>query len=230
MMLTRLMVVCGMILIGGVCGCDDTSQPQAQAPPTVPQPEYAHTIVAMGDSLTAGYNVSESEAYPALLEQKLHATGYHQWRVVNAGISGETSSGALARLDWVLKLKPRIIILETGANDGLRGLDTDLIRENIRQIVKKCKANEVTVILAGMQMFHNLGSEYAQAFGAVYANVAKEEGIARIPFFLKEVAGKSHLNQADGIHPTADGYKIVARTVYPFVKKAVDDIVKARRS
>ncbi len=221
----RFTVLCALALTA----CGDAPQSPAQSTLAAPQPDYVATIVAMGDSLTAGYNVAQADAYPALLEQKLRAAGY-RWRVVNAGISGETSSGALARLDWVLRLRPRILILETGANDGLRGLDTNLIRDNIRQIVRTCKAQGVTVILAGMQMFQNLGSEYAQAFSAVYHQVAREEQIARIPFFLQDVAGNTDLNQADGIHPTAEGYAVVARTVYPFVKDAIAEIEAAASS
>jgi acyl-CoA thioesterase-1 len=179
------------------------------------------TIVAMGDSLTAGYGVAERDAYPAQLERKLQQAGYG-WRVINAGISGETSSGALSRTDWLLRLKPDIVILETGANDGLRGVDTRLTRRNIDRIVSKLQAHGVTVVLAGMQMVKNLGPGYVADFLAIYPTVAKKHHLILIPFFLSKVAGVPSLNQADGIHPVAEGYRIVTDTVFPYVKQAID--------
>ena len=183
-------------------------------------PNYKGTIVAMGNSLTAGLGVSELNAYPALLEKKLIAKGY-PYSVINAGISGETSSGALSRTRWVLTLKPDIVILETGANDGLRGIDPALIQDNIRKIVRILKAENVIVILAGMRMVENLGPEYTIAFAGVYAAIAEEEGLIFIPFFLEGVAGERQFNQDDGIHPTAEGYRIITDSMYPSALKAI---------
>ena len=193
-------------------GCERRSE----AAPAVRQdePHYEGTIVCVGDSLTAGLGVDEKDAYPALLERKLRDAGY-PWRVINAGISGETSSGALSRVEWVLKLRPDIVILETGANDGLRGIDPGLMKRNIDETVRILKKNKVSVVLAGMRMFANLGREYTNAFSAVYPFVAKKHGVILIPFFLEGVAGEPALNQADGIHPTAEGYRIVVENVYP---------------
>jgi len=200
-------------------GCDKKSPPAVVSPQT--QAAVAGTIVAMGDSLTAGYGLNEAEAYPAQLEKKLQGAGYN-WRVVNAGISGETSSGALSRVDWVLRLKPDIVILETGANDGLRGIDPHVTRNNIEQTVRILKENRVTVILAGMRMVTSMGREYTQQFAAIYPAVARQHDLILVPFFLQGVAGNRSLNQDDGIHPVAEGYRIITDMIYPYVLKAIN--------
>jgi acyl-CoA thioesterase I len=196
------------------------------------QPAYEGTIAAVGDSLTAGLGVNEEEAYPALLERKLREKGY-PWRVINAGISGETSSGVLSRLAWVLKLRPDIVILETGANDGLRGIDPKVTKRNIDEAVRILQENKVIVVLAGMRMVSNLGQEYLAAFASIYPAVAAKRGLLLVPFFLKGVAGDPALNQADGIHPTGEGYRIVTETVYPYALKAIEkksrDEMKGRK-
>jgi acyl-CoA thioesterase-1 len=178
------------------------------------------TIVCMGDSLTEGLGGQESSAYPARLEDLLRQAGL-RWRVVNAGISGETSSGALSRTDWVMTLDPDIVILETGANDGLRGIDPGLMEKNIDAIVGKFRDRDVTVVLAGMKMLQNLGPEYTREFEAVYTRVAGRHGLIFIPFFLEGVAADPPLNQEDGIHPNADGYRVVAETVLPYAERAI---------
>jgi acyl-CoA thioesterase-1 len=180
----------------------------------------AGTIVAVGDSLTAGYGVSEENAYPARLEKKLREAGY-TWRVVNAGVSGETSSGALSRMAWILKTKPDIVILETGANDGLRGIDPRVTRKNIDEAVRVLKEKNVTVVLAGMRMTTNLGKSYTDAFYANYRAVAEKHGLILIPFFLEGVAGEPSLAQKDGLHPTAEGYRIITERVFPYVLQAI---------
>jgi acyl-CoA thioesterase-1 len=177
------------------------------------------TIIALGDSLTAGYGVKEKEAYPARLERKLHEAGY-RWRVINAGISGETSRETLARLNRVLELKPTMVILEIGVNDGFQGLDPTMIRRNIEEIVHILKKEGVQVVLAGMRMFDNFKPGYNASFAAIYPEVAKKHDLVLIPFFLEGVAGDPSLNRMDGIHPTAKGYRIVAETVYPYLLKA----------
>ncbi len=177
------------------------------------------TIITLGDSLTAGYGVKEKEAYPARLERKLHEAGY-RWRVINAGISGETSGETLTRLSRVLELKPAMVILEIGVNDGFQGLDPALIRKNIEEIVHILKKQGVQVVLAGMRMFDNFRPGYNASFAAIYPEVAKKHDLVLIPFFLEGVAGDPSLNRQDGIHPTAKGYRIVADTVYPYLLKA----------
>lgn len=179
-------------------------------------------IVAMGTSLTEGLGIAEESAFPALLEDKLRSAGL-ACRVINAGVSGETSSGALARVEWVMRLTPDVVIIETGANDGLRGTDPTLIRKNVAAIVQFFKARKVTVILAGMRMVGNLGENYTRRFAAVFPEVARIEEVPLIPFLLEGVAARPALNQPDGIHPNEDGHRIIAETVLPYVVKAIGD-------
>ncbi|GAW66417.1 SGNH-hydrolase lipoprotein, lysophospholipase L1 subgroup [Geoanaerobacter pelophilus] len=197
--------------------CQKEKEPAVTA---TDKPAYSGTIVAVGDSLTAGQGVPETDAYPAGLEHKLNEAGY-KWRVVNAGISGETSTGALARIDWILKLQPDIVILETGANDGLRGQNPELTHRNIDRIVTTLQSKKVVVVLAGMQMLTNMGSPYRDKFMAVYPRVAKERKLILVPFFLDKVAGEENLNLSDGIHPNPQGYAIVTDTLYPYVVQAI---------
>ncbi len=198
-------------------GCEKQAAPVSTVVQT--QPAFAGTIVAVGDSLTAGYGVNDEDAYPARLERKLQAAGYH-WRVVNAGISGETSSGTLSRVAWILKLKPDIVILETGANDGLRGIDPQVTKNNIDATVTALKQNHVTVILAGMRMVTSMGRDFTEKFAALYPAVARKHELLLMPFFLQGVAGDPALNQEDGIHPVSEGYRIITDKVYPFVLQA----------
>jgi len=202
-----------------VQGCKDESSPPPQAPA---QEKYAGTIAAVGDSLTEGLGVAEEFAYPALLAQKLQDQGY-RYRVVNAGISGETSSGTLARIKWVLTLKPDIVILVIGANDGLRGIDPGLIESNLRRIIQALKAENVIVVLGGMRIVQNLGPTYTSAFAAVYPKIAESEKVIFIPFFLNGVAADPALNQSDGIHPTAEGYRKIVAHIYPYVTRAIEN-------
>ncbi|UTG91770.1 arylesterase [Geobacter sulfurreducens] len=210
-----------VIALTALAGCDRKEAARPAAPAQQEARATAGTIVAVGDSLTAGYGLDEHDAYPAQLERRLQETG-HPWRVVNAGISGETSSGALSRVNWVLTLKPDIVILVTGANDGLRGIDPKVTEKNIDEMVRTLKERNVTVVLGGMKMVANLGRDYTRAFAAVYPAVAKRHDLILVPFFLKGVAGRPELNQADGIHPTAEGYRIVSDTVLPYVIKAIE--------
>lgn len=177
-------------------------------------------IVALGDSLTAGLGVAERDAWPAQLERRLRAAGF-RWQVVNAGISGETSSGARARLEWVLSLKPDIMILETGANDGLRGIPPQVLRANLEAILTTLAEKRVTVVLAGMQALRNLGPTYTTAFARVYPELAQRHKAVLIPFFLEGVAANPELNQDDGLHPTAEGYRVINDLVYPRVLDAI---------
>lgn len=202
-----------MVILEG-CGEEPTSL-QAQ-----PEKKIEGTIVAVGDSLTEGLGVAEESAYPALLERKLREKGY-SFKVVNAGISGETSSGTLSRINWVLTLKPDIVILVTGANDGLRGIDPQLVKANLNQIIRTLKEANVIVVLGGMQMVQNLGKDYTRAFADVYPQVAGGKDVVLIPFFLAGVATDPELNQPDGIHPTAAGYRKVVETAYPYVIEAI---------
>jgi len=206
-----------LLLVLIATGCGDDSAPVSD----LKSPEYEGIIVAVGDSLTEGLGVAEESAYPAILEKKLQSDGYH-YRVINAGVSGETSSGTLARIKWILTLKPDIVILVIGANDGFRGIDPQLIKSNILNIVRALKDKKVTVLLGGMQMGQNLGEEYISAFEKNYQLVAREESIGLVPFFLTGVAANPNLNQTDGIHPTAEGYRVVVEHIYPYVLEAIE--------
>ena len=217
--LCRLLFCLLFILV--LTGCDRPDKPSATTPqPAQPTKSYEGTIIALGDSLTAGLGVVEGKAYPAVLQEKLQQSDYN-WQVINAGISGETSSGALTRIDWIIAQQPDIVILETGANDGMRGIPTWLIKDNINQAVQRLKEADVEVVLAGMQMLQNLGPDYTKQFRAVYPAVAEEQKIILIPFFLEQVAGTPSLNLPDFIHPTPAGHRIVAQTVYPYVVEAI---------
>jgi acyl-CoA thioesterase-1 len=201
-------------------GCEQQQERVLIAEQGAETPVSEGVIIAVGDSLTAGLGVAEQEAYPALLERKLKKNGYN-FQVINAGISGETSSGALSRIGWIIAQQPDIVILETGANDGLRGIPTQVIYENISRTVQLLKEGGVTVVLAGMQMLQNLGPVYTREFSDLYPQVAREQDIILIPFFLQEVAGNPALNQTDAIHPTVAGHRIIAETVYPYVLQVV---------
>lgn len=191
-----------------------------QVEPEVMKTSYEGTIVAAGDSLTGGFGVTEDQAWPPRLEKRLLNNGY-RYKVVNAGIIGETSSGLLSRIKWILTLNPDIVVLETGANDGLRGINPEFTRKNVEEAVRILKANKVTVVLAGMQIVQNLGKEYTDAFKSIYPAVAEKEGIILIPFFLEGLAGNPQLNQPDGVHPTAEGYTIVLENIYPYVIEGI---------
>ena len=190
--------------------------PRSEAAPALDE----GLIVAVGDSLTAGLGVDERDAWPAQLERRLRAEGY-RWRVVNAGISGETSSGARARIEWVLGLKPDIVVLETGANDGLRGVPPLVLRQNLGAILSTLRERRVTVVLAGMRMLRNLGESYTAAFARVYPDLADEHDAILVPFFLEGVAANPALNQDDGIHPNPDGYRVITGVVYPQILAAI---------
>ena len=174
-------------------------------------------IVAFGDSLTAGLGVAAEEAYPARLQRRLDEQGL-RYRVINAGVSGDTTAGGLRRVDWVLKSRPALVILELGGNDGLRGLNLDETKANLGRIIKRCQEASVTVILAGMKLPPNYGIEYTKGFEAIYPALAKQYRLTLIPFFLDGVAGSASLNQADGIHPTSEGYRIITDKVLETVK------------
>lgn len=174
-------------------------------------------IVAFGNSLTAGLGVSPNESYPARLQQRLDKAGY-SYRVINAGVSGDTTAGALRRLNWVLKNQPKIAIIELGANDGLRGQPVKNIYENLRQIIQGLQNAGVTVLLAGMKIPPNYGTNYTSQFSEMYTKLADEFHVAFMPFFLEGVAAHRALNQADGIHPTGEGYRIIIDHLLPILE------------
>jgi acyl-CoA thioesterase I len=174
-------------------------------------------IVALGDSLTAGFGVLPDEAYPALLADRLRREGY-AYRVVNAGVSGDTTAAALRRLDWVLRTQPSIVIVALGANDGLRHQSVTAMRDNLIAIIRRLRSAGATVLLAGMRVPPNYGPDYSRAFAAVFPEVARTTGVPLMPFLLDGVAGDPNLNQPDGIHPTAEGQRVVADKLWFHLK------------
>jgi acyl-CoA thioesterase I len=195
------------------------------APVTPPVVSAKPRIVCLGDSLTAGYGVSSDEAYPAQLASRLRAAGL-DYEVVNAGVSGDTSAGGLRRLEWSMAGDVRVLVVALGANDGLRGLPPKDLRANLASIIETAQSRQVRVILAGMEAPPNFGTTYTRDFRAVYRELAETYDVTLIPFFLDGVAGVPTLNQADGIHPTADGQRIVASTIW----RAVAPLVGAQAS
>lgn len=208
-----------------------TPPPQAAAPAPVakapavsndPNDSGRPKIVVLGDSLTAGLGLLEVQAYPALLQEKLNTDGY-EWDVVNAGISGDTTAAGLQRVDWALSQGDvRILILELGANDALRGLPVSEMKKNLAAIIEQAQDKRITVLLAGMEAPPNFGPEYTVSFRQVYRDLAKQYKVTLLPFLLDTVAGDPSLNQADGIHPNAAGSHIVADTVWNVLRPMVD--------
>jgi acyl-CoA thioesterase I len=179
-----------------------------------PAPADDRVIVALGDSLTAGLGVAVDEAYPALLEARLRRAGF-AYRVVNAGVSGDTSAGGLRRVDWLLRSRPALVIVALGANDGLRGLPVAALRDNLTAIVARLRAGGARVLLVGMRLPPNYGDAYTREFAVSFRDVARRTSVAFVPFLLEGVAGDPALNQADGIHPNAAGQRVVAERLWP---------------
>jgi len=172
-------------------------------------------VLFLGTSLTAGYGIDPQQAYPALIQQKIDAAGL-DYRVINAGLSGETSAGALRRADWLFQQPISVLVLETGANDGLRGLPPDSLRANIQAILDRAQRlhPRPRIVLVGMRVPPNYGRAYSQQFESVYPQLAKANGAVLVPFLLEGVGGVRALNQADGVHPTAEGQRKMAETVW----------------
>ncbi len=177
------------------------------------------TILFFGDSITAGYGLDMEQAFPALIEAKADSLGYAV-EAVNAGVSGETSAGGLRRVDWILQRPFDIFVLELGANDGLRGVDPDHTRNNLQQIMDKVRANrpDIHIVLTGMEAPPNMGENYIRSFRQIYSDLADNNDVTFMPFILKDVAGEPSLNQPDGIHPTAEGHRIIAGNVWEILE------------
>jgi acyl-CoA thioesterase-1 len=174
-------------------------------------------IAVLGDSLTAGLGVAADDAFPARLQARLEREGY-RYRVVNAGVSGDTTAAGLRRVDWVLRTRPEIVIVALGANDGLRGLAVAPMQSNLTQIVERLRAEGARVLIAGMRVPPNYGDDYARRFETAFREVATRTGATLMPFLLIGVAGDPSLNQPDGIHPTGGGYAVVADNVWAYLK------------
>lgn len=180
-------------------------------------------ILFLGNSITAGLGVELSEAFPALVQEKIDSLQL-PFKSINAGVSGETSAGGLRRIDWLLKEKIDVMVLELGANDGLRGVPVEDTRKNLQQIIDNTKQKypDVKIILAGMQLPPNLGQKYTADFKNMYIELAENNGVALIPFILENVGGVVKLNQRDGIHPTAEGHRIVAENVWAVLRPVIE--------
>lgn len=191
------------------------------ARPVAPASATAATpvVIFLGDSLTAGLGLDEGQAYPALLDRQLREEG-RPARVINAGVSGDTTAGGLSRLGWLLKQRPDLVVVGLGANDGLRGLPLAEVESNLRAIILRSQAAGARVLLLGMRIPTNYGP-YAGQFAAIYPKLAKEMHVPLVPFLLDKVGGIRSLNQADGVHPTAKGQEIVARNVRPYLEKVL---------
>ena len=231
--------VCALIfsfVVAGVQGQTASGLPPVTAAATTPKAFGATTtaavttpktfgattpkrIVFLGDSLTAGYGVREEQAYPALIAQKIR-DAHIPYDVVNAGVSGDTSADGLRRVDWLLQQKIDVLVIALGANDGLRGLPTNILATNLQAIMDKAKTKnpQMRIAIAGMQMPPNLGADYAAKFQRVFAEVAQKNNVVLIPFLLTDVGGHRDLNQPDSIHPTAAGQKVIAETVWQILR------------
>ncbi len=195
---------------------DPTPEPAPTPASAAPAPaDERPVILFVGTSLTAGFGLDVSEAYPARTQEKLDAAGLG-YRVVNAGVSGETSAGALRRMDWLLRQQVAVLVVETGANDGLRGQDPEATRANIQAMFDRAREQDPPprLVLVAMEALPNYGQEYREHFRRIYPELAEANGATLVPFFLEGVAGEAELNQADGIHPTAEGHVIVADNVW----------------
>ena len=222
------MIGAAVLSAAGIGGCDapaggrrsatiDSVRDSASPPAAIS--DTAPAIVFLGTSLTAGLGLDPDQAYPALIQQKLDSAGLN-YRAVNAGVSGETSAGALARMDWVLRRPVAVLVIETGANDGLRGLDPDSLQAHIEAIIRRARRQNPPpkIALVQMEAPPNLGPRYTRRFEAVYPRIARQDSVTLLPFLLRGVAGIDTLNQADGIHPNAVGEPIVAQNVWEALK------------
>jgi acyl-CoA thioesterase-1 len=224
-----LPTLCLVLVIPAVASCTaerreelpDAAPAAAAGPAAAPvAAPSAPRIVFLGDSLTAGYGLAEDQAFPALVGEMLAREG-KDFEVVNAGVSGDTTAGGLARLDWLLTQKPRVVVVGLGGNDALRGLPLEETEKNLREIVTRCQGSGARVLLLGMKMLPNYGPDYVRRFEAIYPRLAEDLDVELVPFLLERVGGEPGLNQEDGIHPTALGQRLVAENVLPYLRRMV---------
>ncbi len=224
--------ICLLIAVFVIFSCEqkqkneEAGQQQSTEPTTAPEEneQTENTIIFYGNSITAGYGLDMSEAFPALIQERLDSLGYN-YHVINAGLSGETSSGGLSRIDWVLKTPVDVFVLELGGNDGLRGIPLDETEKNLGLIIEKVKQSnpQVKIIVAGMQIPPNMGQEYTDRFKGIFPKLAESQQTAFIPFILDGVGGIPELNLPDGIHPTPEGHKIVMENVWSALLPIIDE-------
>jgi len=215
-----------LFLLITVAGCNNNKSEKANSVKQADAPNVSKissaklkTILFFGNSLTAGYGLDPSEAFPSLIQNKMDSLRL-PYKVINAGVSGETTSGGMGRIDWILRQPIDVFVLELGGNDGLRGIPLTVTKKNLQAIIDKVKQKYPTVkiVLAGMEIPPNMGQDYTTAFRKIYPALAKENNVSLIPFLLKGVGGDPKLNQEDGIHPNKDGEKIVAENVWEVLK------------
>ena len=213
------------LIVGAALACASCAQPDAARTVDVsaaaPQASVerspataAPRIVFLGDSLTAGYGLPKEASVPALIQARLRESGY-DYDVVNAGVSGDTSAGGLNRLEWSLEGNVKVLVIELGANDGLRGLPVANLKQNLAEIITRAKARGITTVLTGMEAPPNFGAAYTSEFRGVYRALAREHQVTFVPFYLDGVAGLPHLNLADGMHPNVEGSRIIEQRIWP---------------
>ncbi|MEB2774386.1 arylesterase [Algoriphagus sp. D3-2-R+10] len=201
----------------------ETTQSETVLEKSVEENSDEKIILFFGNSLTAAYGIDPEDGFAGLTQEKIDSLGLN-YRVINGGLSGETTAGGLSRLDWFLEDKPDVFILELGGNDGLRGIKLTETKSNLLKIIDKVRAKfpETKIILAGMQIPPNMGQEYASEFSAMYPAVAEEKDVTLIPFLLEDVGGIPELNLPDGIHPTEEGHQIVFKTIWPYIENTLE--------
>jgi acyl-CoA thioesterase-1 len=223
-MILRYLCLSGLVA-AALAACEPAKDDPAANPPTPETTSQRPTILFLGTSLTAGYGIDPELAYPALIERKIEAAGL-DYQVINAGVSGETSAGARRRVDWLLEQQPvSVLVIETGANDGLRGLPPDSLRANIRAIIDRARQLQPSarIVLLGMRIPPNYGRAYTRQFESVYPELARSTGASLVPFLLEGVGGVNVLNQPDGIHPTAEGQRRMAETVWRVLEPVLSE-------
>jgi len=226
MLRIRFMSLVVLAIMATACGNqnkeEDKKKSTAQVTDTTAVANTKKNILFFGTSLTAGYGLDPSEAYPSLIQNKIDALNL-PYNVINGGLSGETSAGGKGRIDWLLKQPIDIFVLELGANDGLRGLPLSDLKKNLQTIIDRVKTKypNAKLLLAGMQIPPNMGKDYSEEFKALFPEIAEKNNMVLIPFLLDKVGGVPKLNQADGIHPTAEGDKILARNVWAVLKNVL---------
>jgi acyl-CoA thioesterase I len=215
-------------VLSGLSGCDRAGEEPRAASVAAANGAERPAVVFLGTSLTAGYGLEPEEAYPALLQKRIDSAGLN-YRVVNAGVSGETSAGARRRIDWLLREPVRVLVIETGANDGLRGLSADSLRANIQAMLDRARALKPAprLVLVGMRIPPNYGQAYSRQFETIYPELAKANGAELVPFLLQDVGGVAALNQPDGVHPTAQGQRRMAETVWRVLEPVLREAEKA---
>jgi acyl-CoA thioesterase I len=222
------------LLLSGVLAVVVSCEQQVKDEPATNPPDKRSegpAVLFLGTSLTAGYGIDPAKAYPALIQQKIEAAGL-PYRVINAGVSGETSAGAVRRVDWLLQQPVAVVVVETGANDGLRGLPIDSLRSNVDAILRRAHQLQprAKLVLVGMKIPPNYGRAYSQQFESIFSQLARTHRATLVPFLLEGVGGVSALNQPDGVHPTAEGQRRMAETVWRVLEPVLKDPAETDRT